>query len=82
MLAGDRSAHLFDFGKKSVEIFALGAVAFCQSRLHQTPEAKSVVHPHHATTVRTLVVLVRGRRMGITKAGKIHFSLSQLAAGR
>jgi len=82
MLAGDRSAHLFDFGKKSVEIFALGAVVFSQSRLHQTPEAKSVVHPHHATTVRTLVVLVRGRRMGITKAGKIHFSLSQLAAGR
>jgi hypothetical protein len=40
------------------------------------------VHPHHAATVRTLVVLVWGRRMGITKAGKIHFSLSQLVAGR
>jgi hypothetical protein len=81
MLADDRCARLFDFGKKRVEIFALGAVIFGQSRLHQTPKAKSVVHAHHTTTVRALVV-VRGCRMAITKTGKIHFSLSQLAAGR
>jgi len=41
--------------------------------LHQTPEAKSVMHPHHAATVRTLVVLVRGRWKRISKAVKIHF---------
>ncbi|PYK13622.1 MAG: hypothetical protein DME65_01265 [Verrucomicrobia bacterium] len=81
-LADDRCARLFDFRKKRVEIFALGAVIFGQPRLHQTPEAKSVVHPHHSTTVRTLIVVVRGCRMAITKTGKIHFSLSQLAAGR
>jgi hypothetical protein len=61
MIAGDPSAYLFDFGEKSVEILALGAVVFSQSRLHQTSEAKSIVHSHHATTVRTLVVLVRSR---------------------
>jgi hypothetical protein len=61
MIAGDRSGYLFDFGEKSVEIFVLGAVVFSQSRLHQTPEAKAVVHSHHSTTMRALVVLVRGR---------------------
>jgi hypothetical protein len=40
------------------------------------------VHPHHAATVRALVVLVRGCWKGISKAGKIHFSSSRLAAGR
>ena len=40
------------------------------------------MHPHDATTVRTLVVFVRGCRKGISKAGKIHGSLSQLAVGR
>ena len=61
MIAGDRFAHLLDFGEKGIEIFALRAVVFSQSRLHQTPEAKAVVHPHHSATVRALVVLVRGR---------------------
>ena len=62
MIAGDRSAHLFDLGEESVEVVALGAFVFSQSRLHQTPEAKSVVvYTHHAATMRALVVLVRSR---------------------
>jgi hypothetical protein len=82
MIAGDRSTDLFDLGEESVEILAFGAVVFSQSRLHQTAETKSVVHPHHAATVRALVLLVRRRWKGISKPNKIHFSLSQLAAGR
>ncbi len=78
MIAGDRSGHLFDFGEESVEVLALRAIFFSQSCLHQTPEAKSVGHPYHAATVRALVVLVRGRWKGISKAVKIHFSPSQL----
>jgi hypothetical protein len=62
MIAGDRSAHLFDLGEESVEIVALGASVFAQPSLHQTAEAKSiVVHTHHAATMRALVVLVWGR---------------------
>ena len=61
MIAGVESAHLFDFGEETVEILALGALLFSQPRLHQTPEAKSVVHPDHAATVRAFVVLVLGR---------------------
>jgi hypothetical protein len=71
-------AALFSFGREGVEILDLGAFAFREPRLYQTPEAKSVVHPHHAATVRALVVLVRGRWNGISKAVKIHFSPSQL----
>ena len=78
MIAGDRSAHLFDFGEERVEVLDLRAIVFSQARLHQTSKAKSVVHPHHAATVRALVVLVRGRWKGISKAVKIHFSPSQL----
>jgi hypothetical protein len=62
MIAVNRTTYLFDFGEERVEILALGAVVFSQSRLHQTPKAKSiVVHTHHAGTMRALVVLVRGR---------------------
>jgi hypothetical protein len=82
MIAGDRSTYLFNFGEEGVEILDLGTFAFCEPRLYQTSEAKSVVHPDHAATVRALVVRVRGRWKRISKAGKIHFSLSQLAAGR
>jgi hypothetical protein len=58
-IAGDRSAYSFNLGEESVEILALGAVLFSESRLHQTPEAKSVVNSYHAATVRALVVIVR-----------------------
>jgi hypothetical protein len=59
MIAGDRSAHLFDFGEEIVEVVGLGAFTFAQPSLHQTPEAKSVVvHTYHAATMRTFVVLV------------------------
>jgi hypothetical protein len=75
-MAADRSAQSLDLEKESVEVLALGAVIISQSRLHQTPEAKSVVHPHHAATVRALVMVVRGCWKGVSKAGKIHFSLS------
>ena len=62
MIAGDRSAHSFDFGEERVEVLDLRAIIFSQSRLHQTPEAKSVVvYTHHAATMRALVVLVWGR---------------------
>jgi hypothetical protein len=62
MIAGDRSAHLFDLREESVEILAFGAFVFAQPSLHQTPKAKSVVvHAHHAATMRALVVLVWGR---------------------
>jgi hypothetical protein len=37
-----------------------------------------MVHTHYPATIRALVVLVRGPCKGIGKAGKIHFSLSQL----
>jgi len=60
-IAGDRSAYSFNLGEESVEILALGAVVFSQSRLHQTPEAKSVVNSYDAATVRALVVLARRR---------------------
>jgi hypothetical protein len=61
-IAGIRSAHSFDLGEESVEVVALGAFVFAEPRLHQTPEAKSVmVHAHHAATVRALLVLVRRR---------------------
>jgi hypothetical protein len=54
---------------------------FSQSRLDQTPEAKSVVNSHHAATVRALVVFVVASGKRISKAGKIHFLLYHLAAG-
>jgi len=58
MIAGDRSAYLFDFGEKSVEVLVFGTVVFSQAGLHQTPEAKSVVNTHYAATMRALVVLL------------------------
>ena len=78
MIAGARSVHLFDFREESVEVRDLRAIVFSQTRLHQTPEAKAVVHSHHAATVRALIVLVWGRWKRISRAGKIHFSPSQL----
>ncbi|PWT82972.1 MAG: hypothetical protein C5B58_07275 [Acidobacteria bacterium] len=53
--------YLFNFREEGVEILALGAFAFPQSRLYQAPEAKSMMHTHYAGTVRTLVRLVWGR---------------------
>jgi hypothetical protein len=73
-IAGDRSIRLFDLGEEGVEVLALGPVIFSQPRLHQTAKAKSVVHTHHAATVRALVVLVQGRGKGISDVIKIHFS--------
>lgn len=74
MIARNRSEHSFDLGEEGVEVLALGPVIFSQPRLHQTAKAKSIVHTHHAATVRALVILVRGRGKGISDAIKIHFS--------
>ena len=60
MIADERSADSFNFGNEIVWILALGAVLFSQSCLHQTPEAKSVVHPHYTAAMRALVVLMLG----------------------
>jgi hypothetical protein len=59
-IAADRSAHLFNLGEERVEILALRAGLFSQSRLHQTAQAKSVMRPHHTATVWALVVVMRG----------------------
>ena len=48
----------FDFREERVEVLALVAVVFSQSRLHQTPEAESVVHTHYTGTMRALVGLM------------------------
>ena len=82
MIAGDRSAYLFDFREKSVEVLAFGTVVFSQAGLHQTPQAKSVVNTHYTATMRALVGLVLRCSKGISNAVKIHFSLSRLAAIR
>jgi hypothetical protein len=74
MIAGDRSANSLDLGEESVEVLPLRAVIVSQSRLHQTAQAKSVVHSHHAATVWALVVLVRGRSKRISDTSEIHFS--------
>ena len=67
--------YSFDLREERVEILAFGAFVFSQPGLHQATETKSVmVHAHDAATVRTLLVLVRGRCKRISKAGKIHFS--------
>jgi hypothetical protein len=57
-IAGDRSAYLFDFREKSVEVLVFGTVVFSQAGLHQTPQAKSVVNTHDTATMRALVVLL------------------------
>ena len=82
MIASPSSTYLFNFGKEGVEILDLGAFAFREPRLYQTPEAKSVVHPHHTATMRALVGLMLGRPKRISHAVEIHCSSSQLAAGR
>jgi hypothetical protein len=74
MIAGDRSAYLFNFGEKSVEVLVFGTVVFSQAGLHQTPEAKSVVNTHYAATMRALVVLVLRCPKRFSKAVQIHFS--------
>ena len=60
-MADDRSAHSLNFGEERIEVVALGAGAFSQTCLHQAPQAKPVVYPHHTAAVWALVVFVRGR---------------------
>jgi hypothetical protein len=60
MIAGDRSAHLFDLREQGVEILGFGTFSFREPCLHQTPEAKSVVHTHYTATMRALVGLMLG----------------------
>jgi hypothetical protein len=66
----------FDLREERVEVLALVAVVFSQSRLHQTPKAESVVHTHYTATMRALVGVMLLYSKWISNAVEIHFSSS------